>query len=221
MIALAALLAAVAGGPAGTIPPLEPVPSRDLRVTQGVVREDRGALRVDGPRLRAEVPGRGGERAEVRFTYLGPSVETLALGSGAERRQLGLKLRGQDGCNVVYAMWRFDPEPGVVVQLKRNPGQHASSACGNRGYVTVRPELSLPVTPPAPGETRGFRADIERGRLSVRVDGRLVWDGALPPAAEELRGPAGLRADNARVRLVLAVPPPVSPPQAEPAADAR
>jgi hypothetical protein len=195
VIVLAALLA---------VPALDPVPPSDLRVTQGALRDDAGALRVDGPRLRAEAPGREVDRAEVRFTYLGPSVETVALGSGAERRQLGLKLRSLDACNVLYAMWRFAPQPGVVVQLKRNPGQRSSSACGNAGYVTVRPELSLPVPPPAPGEVRALRADLEGGRLSVRVDGRLVWDGALPPEVDALRGPVGLRADNARVRLVLA-----------------
>lgn len=202
----APLPAAAWGGPPAA-PPLEPVPARELRVTQGELRPDGAALRVEGPRVRAEARGRSGDRAELRFTYLGPSATTVALASGEPRRQLGVKLRAQDGCNLLYAMWRIAPEPEIVVQLKRNGGQRSSRACGNGGYRTLPAAFSLAVAPPAPGEARVLRADVEGGRIAVRVDGRLVWEGELPPEAEELSGPVGLRTDNARARLVLAASP--------------
>jgi hypothetical protein len=47
------------------------------------------------------------------------------------RRQSGLKLRAQNGCNLVYAMWRSEPESKLGVSVTRNPGLNASSERGN------------------------------------------------------------------------------------------
>ncbi len=206
MIGAAAVLAFLLAPPPASpaLPPLEPVPPGELRVTQGEGRPEAGGLRVDGPRLRAEAPGRSGHRAELRFTYLGPSAAAVPLASGAPRRQVGVKLRARDGCNLLYAMWRLAPDARVVVQLKHNPGQHTSRACGNRGYRTLRPERARAVRPPEPGETGVLRADVEGGRLAVRVGGLVVWEGALPPEAGALEGPPGLRTDNTRALVALA-----------------
>ena len=65
--------------------------------------------------------------AEARFKYLGPTSQEARLGSGESRRQFGLRLRAQDPCNLVYAMWRIEPEPMLVVSVKRNPGMHSSA----------------------------------------------------------------------------------------------
>ena len=35
------------------------------------------------------------------------------------------KLRAEDACNLVYVMWRIEPQSRLVVSVKRNPGQHA------------------------------------------------------------------------------------------------
>jgi hypothetical protein len=38
------------------------------------------------------------------------------------------------------------------------------------------------------------------------VDGQRVWEGLLPPEALGLKGPVGLRTDNARGRFEVLVP---------------
>lgn len=206
--AQAAALAAALGSLAadGSVR-LRPVPARELHVTQGELRWEGGAARIDGPRLRAVAPGRDGERAELRFTYLGPSRDEVPLGSGELRAQLGLKLRAADACNVIYAMWRLAPDPVLAVQVKRNPGATNSADCGNRGYTTVRPRTVVPLGRPAPGATHTLGAEIQGDRLEVRVDGRAVWEGELPPESAALRGPPGVRTDNVRAVLELRAAP--------------
>jgi hypothetical protein len=56
--------------------------------------------------------------AEAHFTYLGSTGNEARLGSGELRRQFGLKLRAEDACNLVYAMWRIEPESKLVVSVK-------------------------------------------------------------------------------------------------------
>src|SRR5579862_1578276 len=81
-----------------------------LCVTEGSVHRGRGTeFSIDTPKARAFVAEETAQSVEARFTYVGETAETAALGSGAVRHQFGLKLRAQDACNVVYAMWRFDP----------------------------------------------------------------------------------------------------------------
>ena len=69
--------------------------SRDrLCVTEGAV--DQAAdhrLTVDAPKMRAYVNRWTTQSAELRFTYLGGTSKESTLGSGAIRRQFGLKLR--------------------------------------------------------------------------------------------------------------------------------
>jgi len=200
----AATLAAFAALRFAMAPGLDRVPQGELRVTEGTLAARPGGEEVAGPRLRAEAPGRRGDRAEMVFTYLGPSREGVPLASGELRRQLGLKLRAQDACNLVYVAWRFDPTPGIAVQVKRNEGMTRSAECGARGYRTVRPRFAVPVAPPAAGERHALRAEIaEDGVVRVHTDGRLVFEGLLPADAGGLRGPPGLRADNARALLEL------------------
>src|SRR5437870_3663128 len=107
-----------------------PIPPPKWCVTRG--RVDAGG-RVGVPKMRAVLPDSDGNAAEVRFTYFGPSDVEEPLASGLPRRQIGLKLRAQDPCNLVYVMWRLHPEARIVVSVKRNPGKHASRECGNAG----------------------------------------------------------------------------------------
>jgi hypothetical protein len=82
---------------------------KDLCVTNGTVSQlPDGQLAVATPSSRAVV-GASTEKAsdqaaEIRFRYLGPSQSTKPLASGELRRQIGLKLRAQDTCNLVYAI---------------------------------------------------------------------------------------------------------------------
>src|SRR6266436_2408889 len=103
----------------------------------------------------------------------------------------GFKLRAQDSWNLVYAMWRIEPESKLVVSVKSNPGQHASAQCGNRGYRNIKPRLSAPVPALRSGETHTLRAEMNGAEMLVFVDNTLVWEGSVGPDALAFDGPVG------------------------------
>ena len=175
-----------------------------LCVTEGAVKRGRGVeFSIDMPKTRAFVAAETAQTVEAHFTYLGETAQTAALGSGAIRQQFGLKLRAQDACNLVYAMWRFSPKNEVVVSVKNNPGMHESSECGNNGVHEYQGELSSP----APTVTKGSRhvlyAEMDGQRMTVTADGRVVWEGSVGGGAMAFDGPVGIRSDNVRIELEL------------------
>lgn len=182
-----------------------------LQVTQGDLQpRPGGRLSVDVPRLRAVAPGLRPAVAELRFTWRGPTRPRVPLQSGEERQQVGLKLRARDGCNCVYIMWRLEPEPSLVVQVKHNPGLREWVECGNEGYQTVQPQQHE--APPAivAGEPHVLRVELRGLELRVLADGALTWRGPLPPEVLTFDGPVGLRADNGRFDLELRTTPPAA-----------
>jgi hypothetical protein len=192
-----------------SVPSLVAVRARQLVVTAGFLELEAGLLpqedsagaerfRVSSPVLRAWVGQRPRSAVELEFSYLGPTASAAPLASGEGRRQLGVELRAQDSCNVVYVMWRIEPVEQLVVSLKQNPGQRQHSECGDRGYVTLQPELTEPLPPLHPGERHVLFAEFSGAELEVQVDGRRRWRGHLPPAAASLDGPVGIRSDNVR-----------------------
>lgn len=196
---------------APTVVPPTSAPAPSLCITEGHVVPAGESARIREPATRGVLAGSTGNAATLAFTYRGASRSVAALASGAVREQLGLKLRAQDSCNVIYVMWRIEPTSEIVVQVKRNPA-HAHRECGNDGYVRVRPALrarlpalGVPEDAAAP-LAHELRAEIAGDDLSVFADGRLVWRGALPASARELRGPAGFRTDNVDVDLALEAP---------------
>lgn len=192
-----------APSPAPSPPSSAPLAAADLCVTSGALRTADGSLAVESPEFRAVAARSGDTDAELRFTYLGPTPEIAHLGSGRVRDQIGLKLRAKDPCNLVYAMWRIDPGPELVVQVKRNAGERTSAECKNRGYRTVRPQRSAPVGSVTQGSSHVLRATLRGGSLGVWADGALVWEGVLGDDALDLEGPVGLRSDNARFTFTL------------------
>lgn len=152
-----------------------------------------GAAAIDAPTFRAVAPATSGDAAEVAFTYRGPTAKVVALASGQRRRQLGLKLRAEDGCNLIYVMWRLEPVRELVVSIKRNPGKHDHRGCGAGGYTDV---AAVPAPVLAAGDHRVLAATIVDDTLAVTIDGVEQWRGALPASARDLRGPAGVRSDN-------------------------
>jgi hypothetical protein len=138
----------------------------------------------------------------MRVVVDGRTEQTRALASGQRRRQLGLKLRAGDGCNLVYVMWRLDPRPALEVSVKSNPGARTTRECGARGYTRIKPASRAPLPPLDDGAEHELRAAIEGDTLVASVDGRVVWRGRLPEAARALSGPAGLRSDNLAFELV-------------------
>lgn len=153
-------------------------------------------VRVEGStRLSAETSS---DDVTLDFTYLGPSQRTEPLASGELRRQIGLRLRAPDVCNVINVMWWIEPAPTIQVTVKRNPGLSTHAECLDHGYSVVAPEAKAVVATPriVPGMRHRLRGRLTGRRLEVWADRRLVWAGVLPAAAIGLRGPAGLRTDN-------------------------
>jgi hypothetical protein len=155
--------------------------------------------------MRAVVAGASGASAEIAFTYHGPSSSVAPLADGELRRQVGLKLRAKDTCNVVYVMWRIEPTNGIFVSVKRNAGMRTHAECGARGYLNVKPSAVRPLPPIRPGEAHVLRADLDGARLRVTADGTPAWEGVLPPEALDIDGPVGVRSDNVTFEFDLRV----------------
>ncbi len=206
-----ALICLVAFG-IGAAPPsgnkLSPVSRANLCVTEGAIEERPGGrLAVSVPKMRAYLNALTSQSVEADFTYLGSTGNEARLGSGELRRQFGLKLRAQDACNLVYAMWRIEPESKLVVSVKSNPGQHTSAECGNRGYRNVKPARSKPVPVLHPGSAHSLRAEMNGAEMKVFADNVLVWEGSVGPEAGNLQGPVGMRSDNARLEIEFRAAP--------------
>jgi len=178
---------------------LSPIARDALCVTKGAARVGE---RVTQPTMRAFAHETSGDAAALTFTYRGETEQARALASGQERRQLGLKLRAANGCNLVYVMWRLDPKPKLEISVKYNPGMTTHKQCGASGYTKVAPVEHRVVPPLVAGDTHTLHAEIAGDRLTVWIDDQPSWRGTLPAQARELSGPAGLRSDNLAFDLV-------------------
>jgi hypothetical protein len=174
---------------------LSAVAAPDLCITKGSPDATVGTV-VGDPTFRAVAPHTSGEAASLTFTYGGATEEASALASGKVRRQLGLKLRAENGCNLVYVMWRLDPSPKLEVSVKLNPGAKDHEDCGADGYSKVKPTRSSTVPHLSPRTQHTLRAELRGSELVAWIDGTLAWRGVLPAKAGALRGPAGVRSDN-------------------------
>ena len=181
-----------------------PVARGSLCVTEGTVESMPGnRLQTESEKMRAYVNTWSSQAIETHFTYLGPTAEVAQLGSGALRLQFGLELRAQDACNLVYAMWRVEPESKVVVSVKRNLGMTKSSECGNRGYGNIKPARGAAVPKLRNGDSHTFGAEMQGDELRVFVDKTEVWEGSVGPEAADLKGPVGIRTDNVKLTFDL------------------
>jgi hypothetical protein len=202
--------------------PLRQIDRDALCVTNGAVTTlPGGRLGVATPSSRAVVAaGSAADQvAEIRFRYLGPSQISKPLASGELRRQIGLKLRAQDTCNLIYAMWHIEPDAAVAVSIKHNAGMNTHAQCGAGGYVNFKEPDRIAPPPIRPGETHTLRAGLHGHDLTVTADGKPAWQGELPNELLPLEGPPGFRTDNARFELeyftdsvAAALPPAVRPP---------
>lgn len=172
---------------------LDTVTPTTLCVTKG---KPLSIARVEIPVFRAVAPGHSGDAAAMRMIVHGTTRNEQALSSGEMRRQLGLKLRADNGCNLVYVMWRLDPKPKLVVSVKSNPGMRTAKECGADGYTNVKPSRSSPLPLIDDGSEHELGAEIAGDVLTAWADGQVAWQGRLPEIARALKGPAGLRSDN-------------------------
>jgi len=197
--------ALVAGGSASA-DELARAPAARWRVTRGHIEAlADGRARVREPKMRAVVDASDGDAAELRFTYLGPADGEARLASGELRRQVGLKLRAADGCNLLYVMWRIEPKAQLVVSLKRNPGQRTHAECGARGYRNLVARAGTQPAPLSPSTEHRLHAKLEGRILRVWADRALAWEGDVGDEVLALHGPAGVRSDNAKLELELLV----------------
>jgi len=204
-VAIALLMLGV--GASGATRPPRSLSRADLCVTEGTIDELAShRLSVNSPKMRAYVNATPVQSIEVRFTYLGDTSHDVPLGSGMMRRQFGLKLRAQDPCNLIYAMWRIEPESKLVVSIKENPGQHLSAECGNRGYRNLKPQRSAPAPKLRPGEAHTLRTEMTPTAMNIYIDETLAWQGALSADALEWDERVGIRSDNVRVQFDLTAP---------------
>ncbi|MGE0870869.1 MAG: hypothetical protein AB7P03_20040 [Kofleriaceae bacterium] len=158
--------------------------------------------RVTEPTMRAVVPGSRGDAAALEFVFRGDTETSAELATSGARRQLGLKLRAANGCNLVYVMWRLDPAPQLEVSVKLNPGDQDHGDCGANGYRKVKPTKPFELPELARGSRHTLRAAISGDDLTAWIDNQVVWRGTLPKAARSLSGPAGIRSDNVAFDLV-------------------
>jgi hypothetical protein len=175
-----------------------------LCVTEGsLVPGTDARFTVEVPKMRAYLTAPSTQDVQALFTYLGSTKDEKPLSSGEMRRQFGLKLHAKDACNLVYVMWRIAPESKLVVSVKRNPEQHSSAECGNRGYQNIKPAHSAPLPALEQGASHSLRAETSGSQLHVFADDKLVWEGDVGSDAAGLAGPVGIRSDNAKLEIEL------------------
>jgi hypothetical protein len=206
---IAACTAPVAPERAATLHTIDP---SGLCVTEGQIQKLGGTrMEVASPAMRAVVAGSSEPVAQLGFVYQGPSAEAAPLGSGELRRQIGLKLRAADTCNVIYIMWHVEPDSKLSISVKQNPGMRRHAECRDAGYREIRPEESKAPPRLQPGDSHLLEASMRGDHLVVLIDHEAVWRGDLGKDVASLDGPVGLRTDNARFAFELAAVAPADP----------
>lgn len=173
----------------------------DFDVSDGKIQPAKALrLSVSTKEMRATLKFTTEQTATVKFTYLGPATDVSRPGRDKVLSQFGIKLRAQNDCNAIYVLWRFAPDQKIVVSIQRNPAKRTHAECLDRGYINdLKPRLSD--SPPAvePNQFHVLTATMSDSDLSVTADNKLVWWGDLGPTALSLKGPVGLRSDNAHL----------------------
>ena len=170
-------------------------PVGELCVTRGVIAK----AAITEPTVRAFAPSAGRRcRAARRSRSRATPQSSRALANGQDRRQVGLKLRAQDGCNVVYVMWRLDPKPKLDVSVKRNPGKRTHEECGADGYTKVKPtrRVRTPAGVDFGSHAHAARRDRRATNCSRGSTARSPGRAGSRTKRARLSGPAGLRTDN-------------------------
>lgn len=184
-------------------PALQRIDRNDLCVTNGAVSMlSNGRLAIGTPSSRAVVrattENMTDQVAEIRFRYMGPTQTTKPLASGEARRQIGLKLRAANTCNLIYAMWHIEPDAAVAVSIKSNVGMHTHEQCRAGGYVNFSAQRRVDLPPIRPDEIHTLRAELHGNELTVSADGKVAWQGIFGNELASMDGPPGFRTDNGR-----------------------
>ncbi|CUI05473.1 hypothetical protein BN2497_5723 [Janthinobacterium sp. CG23_2] len=186
-----------------------------LCVTNGKITTlPNGKLDISTGSSRAFIRRQSPQSAQIDFIYRGKSSKDVPLASGEVRRQIGLKLKALDGCNVAYAMWNVDTSR-ITVGVKSNPGIH-TSVCGDGGYISLP---SFAANHIGIGEAHSMRADLVGQELKLYMDRATApIKITLPKEINAFDGPVGLRTDNGHFEVdffgAAASAGPVAPPLA-------
>lgn len=150
---------------------------------------------------RAEIKGEEQNSLGLCFQLKkGPETKS-SLASGLQREQIGLKLKAQDSCNVLYVMWRLRPKNQIVISQKINPGQQKHGQCKNGGYKNLK---VIPVeTFPEQDIHQLLQVHLQGVFLEVYLNQKKLWGGDLPSETKSLRGPLGIRSDNVHFTFFL------------------
>jgi hypothetical protein len=189
-------------------PPYVPANMATLCYTRGRMNTDQGLreLQLNDAVLRMVALHSHPDAAKLVFVWRGHSSTTVPLGSGQIRRQFGLKLRAESGCNLVYVMWRLEPVPGLDISVKVNPGMNDAGDCGTSGYIQISPGL-VPLPVIDVGHQHTLEARISGLDLAVWVDDLPIGLWTLPSSVQWLSGPVGIRTDNLVLDAELFVVP--------------
>ena len=193
-------------------------PRSDLRVSLGEISQTKsGYLTVVGPKERAVRTSGEHSSAVLQFRYRGPSEKTALLDSGSLVRQIGLKMRAMNTCNLLYIMWRIKPTEELYIAIKRNPGKVTYKDCQARGYTQLArvPLKPFGITAATQKPHRlGATVTESAGRFTctVTIDGRTIWSRNIDPKhITDLKGPVGMRSDNGSFIFKLFVSDPDTP----------
>lgn len=187
-----------------------------LNVTTGkreVQQTASGFLSLNSAKTRAQLTTGHQRHVLLRFRYRGQTPDPEPNQSGEIVEQIGIKLRTLNTCNVVYVMWRITQPEGIVVKLKRNPGQCHHKECGANGYISIAPSSQMPLAVTATDQkTHRLNVLMEDldgvVQISVQVDGKPIWTGEISPHLLEcIDGPAGFRTDNGSFIFKIFVQP--------------
>lgn len=145
---------------------------------------------------RAVVTGNADQKVKVNFTTVGFVDDPV--NNPNNHKQMALKLKAANSCNVLYVIWDADGGP-IVVANKRNDG--IVDTCGPKGYSVIVPSASSPVPALVVGSSHTLQADYVDPVLNVYADGNLVWNGTIGKNLVPYSGPVGLRTDGMQFKF--------------------
>lgn len=171
-------------------------------VTNGEISSQRGKeFLISSSTSRAVAKKSNGNFNALEFVYLGPTPIETPLASGRIARQLGLSLRVRDTCNLIYVMWSTEPDAGIEISSKSNPGKSTHAQCGVKGYKVIYNSKPGDIAAIRVGESRRLEASMDGRVLTVKIDGREVWQGDVGAEAGKTSGYSGIRTDNVQMRF--------------------
>jgi hypothetical protein len=183
---------------------LIPIKFSELKVTKGIVTEIApDEFLVETPSLRGTVSTQIDTIACLKFRYFGVTDKRDKSGDGYEHHQIGIQLLAKNSCNLLYVMWRLQPEE-LVIKVKHNPGQTKHSECGNHGYHTIdrMPYPGFQID--EPHELLASISDIDSAniKLQVWIDQQVALQTQIDRALlHNTPGVPGIRSDNGKYQF--------------------